>query len=220
MAHRTSKTKHPHTPGPAQHTRKAGLETPFLKTPFTAKPRRARQGRTCDWPGCADEGEFRTHRSPREMGCHVWYCGDHIRDHNKTWNYFDGLSDDEVEAAIKNDTVWQRPTWELGSKSDKAKAKAFAAGARIQDDFAFFNATPDPDQGAPFNRAFPPDSPQAKAYAVLDLAPPVSVNALKARYKKLVKIHHPDANGGCKEAEEKFKEIGLAYQTILQHIGA
>jgi len=196
-------------------TRKAGLETPF-----TIRPTRAARShvRTCDWQGCSDEGEFRTHRSPREMGSHVWYCAEHIRDHNKAWNYFDGLSDDEVEAVIKNDTVWQRPTWELGSKADKAKAKAFADGARIQDNFGFFNDASDKKQN--HNRAFPPDSPIAKAFAVLDLTPPLNVDDVKACYKKLVKRHHPDANGGCKEAEEKFKEIGLAYQTVLKFLNA
>lgn len=194
--------------------RKAGLDSPFQ---FRTK--RAKGTRACDWPGCDEEGEHRTNKSPREMGTHVWYCTDHIREHNKSWNYFEGLSDDEVEAVIKNDTVWQRPTWELGSKADKAKAKAFASGARIRDDFGFFNDAAEP-QANPHNRAFHPDSPEAKAYAVLDLAPPVSADDVKARYKKLVKRHHPDANGGCKEAEEKFKEIGLAYQTIMQHLGA
>ena len=140
-------------------TRKAGLETPF-----TIRPTRAARShvRTCDWQGCSDEGEFRTHRSPREMGSHVWYCAEHIRDHNKAWNYFDGLSDDEVEAVIKNDTVWQRPTWELGSKADKAKAKAFADGARIQDNFGFFNDASDKKQN--HNRAFPPDSPRSEEH--------------------------------------------------------
>ena len=198
--------------------RKSGLEIPF-----DFKTNRKPKTRVCDWHGCEEEGEFRTHRSPREMGSHVWYCTDHIREHNKAWNYFEGLTDDEVEAVIKNDTVWQRPTWELGSKSDHAKAKAFASGAKVKDAFGFFNdATDDTGtrrQSQPGN-AFHPDTPEAKAYALLDLTPPVTADEVKARYKKLVKQHHPDANEGSKDAEEKFKEIGLAYQTIMHHLGA
>jgi len=195
--------------------RKAGLDSPF-----TIRPTRAASVRTCDWMGCREEGEFRTHKSPRQMGSHVWYCTDHIRDHNKAWNYFEGLSDDEVEAVIKNDTVWQRPTWELGSKADKAKAKAFASGARIEDDFGVFNDASDSSHGHASSRIFHPDSPEARAYAVLDLTPPIAISEVKTRYKKLVKRHHPDANGGSKVAEETFKEIGLAYQTVLKHLGA
>ena len=37
---------------------------------------------------------------------------------------------------------------------------------------------------------------------------------IKARYKELVKLHHPDAHGGDKEAEEKLKVINLAYATL------
>lgn len=194
--------------------RKSGLDSPFT---FSSK--RKTSARICDWPGCASEAEHRTNKSPREMGTHVWYCVDHIRQHNKSWNYFEGLSDDEVEAAIKNDTVWQRPTWELGSKADRAKAKAFAAGARVRDDFGFFNDASDTPGTHKYSRTFHPDTPEAKAFAILDLAPPVTLEDVKMRYKKLVKKHHPDANGGSKDAEEKFKEIGLAYQTIMQHLG-
>lgn len=154
------------------------------------------------------------------MGSYVWYCMDHIREHNKSWNYFQDLTDAEVEEVIKNDTVWQRPTWELGSKADKDKARAFAAGARIQDDFSLFEDGPLGKKRDPKNRVFHPSSPEAKAYAIMDLTPPTNVDEVKVRYKKLVKRHHPDANGGSKEAEETFKEIALAYQTILQHLGS
>ena len=51
--------------------------------------------------------------------------------------------------------------------------------------------------------------------AILDLRPPVTIQALKARYKKLVKRYHPDANGGDKTAEEKFKQVNEAYRTIM-----
>ena len=37
---------------------------------------------------------------------------------------------------------------------------------------------------------------------------------LKARYKVLVKLHHPDAHGGDKAAEEKLKIINQAYATL------
>ncbi len=199
----------------ARQAQKAGLETPF---DFSTK-RKPKQ-RVCDWHGCTEEGEFRTHRSPREMGSHVWYCADHIREHNKAWNYFEGLTDDEVEEIIKNDTVWQRPTWELGSKADEDKARAFAAGAKIRDDFGFFNDASDDTGTRTQNRVFHPETPEAKAYALLDLSPPISAEAVKVRYKQLVKKFHPDANDGSKDAEEMFKEIGLAYQTIMQHLGA
>ncbi len=50
----------------------------------------------------------------------------------------------------------------------------------------------------------------------MDLTPPVTEDRLKARYKELVKRHHPDANGGDKEAEERLKLINQAYSTLKQ----
>ena len=57
-------------------------------------------------------------------------------------------------------------------------------------------------------------SAREQALAVFDLEPPVTELRLKARYKVLVKQHHPDAHGGDKAAEEKLKIINQAYATL------
>ena len=60
-----------------------------------------------------------------------------------------------------------------------------------------------------------PRTVEEKAMVFLDLHPPLTMDAVKARYKELVKRHHPDANGGDKASEEKFKQINQAYETIM-----
>jgi molecular chaperone DnaJ len=45
---------------------------------------------------------------------------------------------------------------------------------------------------------------------------PISVDEIKKKYKKLVKIFHPDVNANNKEAEKKFKEITEAYKILLK----
>ena len=50
---------------------------------------------------------------------------------------------------------------------------------------------------------------------MLELTPPVTVEKIKARYKSLVKRHHPDTHGGDKASEDRLKEINLAYQTLM-----
>lgn len=197
----------------ARQARKQGLKTPF---DFTVKGAEAQQ--TCAWPNCPEHGEFRTAKSPRDMSEHIWLCAAHIREHNKAWNYFDGLSDEEVEAMVRNDTVWQRPTWKLGTNTARKATKGFA-DARFKDHFGLFDDDGDhtPHES---HRTFAPNSPEGKAYATLDLSPSATLDEVKARYKKLVKRHHPDANAGAKEAEEKFKEISFAYQVIVKHLQA
>ena len=55
---------------------------------------------------------------------------------------------------------------------------------------------------------------ERNALDVLELSWPLTRKVVKSRYKELVKLHHPDANGGAREAEEKLKEINAAYSTL------
>ncbi len=55
---------------------------------------------------------------------------------------------------------------------------------------------------------------ERSAIEVLDLSWPLTQADVKSRYKELVKLHHPDANGGAREAEEKLKKINAAYSTL------
>ena len=52
----------------------------------------------------------------------------------------------------------------------------------------------------------------------MNLTYPLTVEALRARYKELCKLHHPDANNGDKQAEERFKRIGQAYKTLMESL--
>ncbi|MEC8202861.1 MAG: J domain-containing protein, partial [Pseudomonadota bacterium] len=64
----------------------------------------------------------------------------------------------------------------------------------------------------------PADSPEARAFRILGLDPSASLSELKARYKELVKTHHPDRNGGDKVAEERLKDINDAYSTLRKTV--
>ena len=59
-------------------------------------------------------------------------------------------------------------------------------------------------------------APELSALSVLGLSPPVIIKELKSKYKELVKLYHPDTNGGRKSAEEKLKSINRAYETLIQ----
>jgi len=150
----------------------------------------------------------------------MWLCLDHVREHNKSWNYYEGLSQTEMEQEIRRDTVWQRPTWKLGEK-DAATARAFyQQKAHINDPFNVFSDEPG---SAGEKKSSPtkakPGSP-AHAMEVLDLQHPLTRQALKMRYYELVKEHHPDRHGGDKAAEEKFKTINEAYTILLRYLDA
>jgi hypothetical protein len=89
--------------------------------------------------------------------------------------------------------------------------RAFAFGSvDIGDTFAVFGNSGEARQR--------PARPEEQAMVVLGLEPPVTVATVKARYKTLVKLCHPDANGGDKAAEERFKDISAAYRVVLKSL--
>ena len=51
-------------------------------------------------------------------------------------------------------------------------------------------------------------------YEVLGIERTASADDIKKSYRKLAVKFHPDKNPGDKEAEEKFKEIGEAYEVL------
>jgi hypothetical protein len=176
--------------------------------------------RLCDHPGCAAGGDFRAPRSRFDLHNYYWFCMEHVRAYNAAWNYYAGMSENEIEREIRHDTVWQRPSWKLGQRHGPAYA------ARIHDPFGFRSGTSDARREHAGDRAryngsaaggekgARAASPREQALAVFDLEPPFTPVRLKARYKMLVKLHHPDAHGGDKAAEEKLKIINQAYATL------
>src|SRR5207237_6173780 len=51
-------------------------------------------------------------------------------------------------------------------------------------------------------------------HQVLGVPKNASASDIKKAYRKLAQKHHPDANAGNKEAEDRFKEISAAYGVI------
>src|SRR3954465_12631674 len=51
-------------------------------------------------------------------------------------------------------------------------------------------------------------------YATLGVPKNASQDEIKKAYRKLAQKHHPDANAGNKESEERFKEISGAYDVL------
>ena len=54
----------------------------------------------------------------------------------------------------------------------------------------------------------------ADYYETLGIAKDADADGIKKAYRKLALKYHPDRNQGNKEAEEKFKEISIAYETL------
>ena len=171
----------------------------------------------CEWPNCAEKGAHRAPRSRTDINSYRWFCREHVRGYNKNWNYFDGMSDYEVEADRRADTVWQRPSWPLGECiPSTAYMHTFL---REQDSFAFSEPVDDTlsRQQARYISELALDNGLKDALSIFGLKLPVSMEDVKTRYKTLVKRHHPDTSKQNSD-EERIKDINQAYQAILAYL--
>ena len=176
----------------------------------------------CDWKGC---GNTATHRAPkgRLRENEYWrFCLDHVREYNHSYNYFAGMSDEAVTKYQKDSVTGHRPTWKMGTGNRPAGADVGPKGAH--DPFNMFrelgggggNWRPHSERAEP-QRAV--RNAERKALHELGLEEGAERAEIKARFKLLVKRHHPDANGGDRGSEDKLREIIQAYN-YLKSTGA
>jgi DnaJ-domain-containing protein 1 len=187
--------------------------------------------RTCEHPGCAETAAYRAPRGPADLKSYRWFCLDHVRSYNQEWDFFAGWSQAEIEQFQRESVTGHRPTWPLGRRPFDSEARyraargAFRAFARDWLDEEVEGV--EPGAGGPRNGRAGGGGGHAasglaaqfmEALAVLGLDGPVGRIELKRRYKELVKRHHPDANGGSRESEERLKLINRAYTYLRQQI--
>jgi len=180
------------------------------------KPWRRADGdiKACHHEGCSEPALYRAPQSPDDLNSYYWFCLDHVREYNRAWNFYAGMNEEEIEAQIRRDTVWQRPTWPLGSRQFHTTEKDTNGWRDAFDMFAEERARQSSKDEAKVNGGAAAESREEHALTVLDLEPNATLAEVKARYKELVKRYHPDANGGDHSAEERLKRINEAYSVL------
>lgn len=186
--------------------------------PSGAEPPRA-AGPLCQWKGCQVPGQHRAPMGRGREGKYYLFCLEHVRQFNASYNYFDGWSSADVEAFQKEAIIGHRPTWKTGLNSGAQGTPAGAAfrdgaGRGFEDPHTIFPwRSRRPGEPEPARRLKPLE---LKALEALDLAEGVDRVQIKAKFKELVKRHHPDANGGDKRSENRLREILQAYNYLKQ----
>jgi hypothetical protein len=173
----------------------------------------------CDWPDCANAA---THRAPkgRNREREYWrFCLDHVREYNQSYNFFAGMSDDAVARYQKDALTGHLPTWRIGMVGGAGRTKGkpgrpYSTGD-ADDPFNIFR---DIGGGAEQHKAEAERrtvrNAERKALHALGLEEGAGRPDIKARFKELVKRHHPDANGGDRGSEDKLREIIEAYNYL------
>jgi hypothetical protein len=159
----------------------------------------------CQWTNCDELGEFKAPSKNKDE--YLWFCEEHIREYNKKWDFFEGMSQAQIEDFVFSDIIGHRKTQKFGSM-DNFFHKLW--NNAIEDELlkvSKFRNTLD-EESAKYTEK------QLSAIKKMDLKSNVSWLGIKEQFKKLVKKYHPDMNAGDKKYEEKLKEITIAYSYL------
>ena len=177
----------------------------------------------CQWKGCGRPAPYRAPKGRGHDGEYYVFCVDHVRAYNATYNYFDGMSDAEVVDFQKDAVTGHRPTWKVGANSwahgtsarvSGAARAAGAGGFRAHDPHGLFAERARQARAEPVERRRPLRPVERKSLESLHLPETASKAEIKARFKELVKRHHPDSNGGDTRSEDTLREIIQAYNYL------
>ena len=170
--------------------------------------------RKCDKNDCNNEGKFKAPKSRLLLNQYYFFCLEHIKEYNKSWDFYKGLSVNEIENSMRDDTIWNRPSWPLKGNPYKVMEQI---NSFFSHEFNEFNNS-EKDNKYFKNKLLDENltDEENTALSILNLKLPLTLEKIKKNYKKLVKIFHPDVNGNDKKAEEKFKEINNSYKILLK----
>ncbi|MFV0361166.1 J domain-containing protein [Tropicimonas sp.] len=166
--------------------------------------------RICEYPGCDQPGKYRAPKSPDTLDQYYWFCKEHVREYNLKWNFFDATTEEEAQAQIDSDRVWGRETKPFRQSSEER------AWARLGIDDAHQvlgeNATRNPGRSLGGGRRLPPT--ERRALEILDAREHWTKAEVRKSYKALIKVLHPDMNGGDRSDEDRLQEVVWAWDQI------
>jgi len=165
----------------------------------------------CAVPGCAAPGEFKAPLQPANFdgpGAWRFLCLEHVREHNAKYNFFDGMSSEEIQEAQSPLAGWERHT--------RAFAAAGGDPPPAWSDFADpldaismrFGSIGERAGTSRFSKG------ERRALSVLGLGEDADRHQLRKRYSGLVRRRHPDKNGGDRSHEGQLGAVIEAYQLL------
>ena len=170
--------------------------------------------RVCDHPGCEEVGQYRAPKSPDDLDDFFWFCKDHVREYNLKWNFFNGATEEEFADQVDSDRVWGRETKPFGQRGEEQKAWA-RLGVDDPHQILGENATRNPGKSVSgATRRLPPKERQA--IEILDAKDHWTKAEIRKSYKALIKVLHPDMNGGDRGHEEQLAEVVWAWDQIKE----
>lgn len=171
-------------------------------------------------PGCGEAGEF---RAPGAQGNSFdgpgdwrWFCLDHVRAFNSDYDWFEGMSAEEILHAQAPGAGWRTespafsaagaidgmPRWaDFDDPLDAIAARAGGIRSRAEREARMA-------MDGRFSRE------EARALETMGLGLDIDHRLLRRRYSELVRRYHPDRNGGDRKFEARLGRVVEAYQLL------
>ena len=161
----------------------------------------------CEWENCKNKGSFKAPKDKDNSKKFMWLCKIHIKSFNRDWDYFKGMSQQEIEFFLKSDATWHRPTQKFGSLDNFFNILWNNA---LNDKFRIFNHK----DSFRLNSSNNLSEKDKEAFKTMGLKHSADWGTIQKKFKALVKKFHPDKNSGNKMYEDRLKKITLAYSHL------
>ena len=170
------------------------------------------ENRVCEHKGCDLHGDCKAPKHGEEGEFH-WFCQRHAAEYNKSWNFFDGMTDSEAATFREAASYGHRKTWKFGTGPMGGTKAARANNPHLWEGSDFLGAAPahakrKAEQARGRTRL------QVRALNELDLPESATAPEIRERYSEYVKRFHPDANGGDRSSEHKLSRVIRAFKTL------
>jgi hypothetical protein len=165
----------------------------------------------CAVPGCSAPGEFKAPLQPANFdgpGHWRFLCLDHVREHNAKYNFFEGMSTDEITEAQHPLAGWERPSRKFAANGADPAPRWSDFSDPLDAIATRFGSIRENGQPTRFRK------PERRALSVLGLGGDADRHQLRQRYSALVRRYHPDKNGGDRSHEGRLGEVIEAYQLL------
>jgi hypothetical protein len=167
--------------------------------------------RVCEHEGCQEPGQYRAPKSRDTRDDFWWFCKTHVREYNTKWNFFEGQTEAEIAAEMERARASDRPTRPF-RKSVEERAWA-RLGIEDAHQVLGGNATRNPGASSG-GRKLPPT--EKRALEILEARDDWEKVRIRKSYKALIKVLHPDMNGGDRSQEEQLAEVVWAWDQIKE----
>ncbi|MCL1891910.1 MAG: DnaJ domain-containing protein [Alphaproteobacteria bacterium] len=164
----------------------------------------------CDFPNCSKAGTCRAPKA-RDLKEYYWFCKEHAAEYNKNWNYYAGMTTDEIEED------WEKETFGISDNERKAKEKANADYVAFLQNFLTGRDNFDRSAGSRARRQSGASQAVSSALQTFDLPPTASWREVQTRYRALAKKFHPDTAKNKKSAAAEFARISTAYGELKKY---